>query len=89
MQTDHQISARRLDKITVNKKKRELAELRTFLSRVTRVKLKESKKDKYLGLALELKNLWKMKVEVIPVVIGARDTVTKGLIQIRGRAETI
>ena len=46
-----------------------------------RVKLKENeKKDKYLDLAKELKKLWNMKVTVIPIVIGALGTVTKGLV---------
>ena len=60
------------------------------------VKLKESeKKDKYLDLARELKKLYNMKVTVIPIVIGALGTVTKGLVQgledleIRGRVEII
>ena len=43
-----------------------------------RVKLKVSeKKDKYLDLARELKNLWNMKVTFIPTLIGALGTVTK------------
>ena len=43
-----------------------------------RIKLKESeKKDKYLDLARESKNLWNMRVTVIPIVIGAFGTVTK------------
>ena len=47
-----------------------------------RVKLKESeKKDKYLDLAKELKKQWNMNLTVIPIVIGAIGTVTKGLIQ--------
>ena len=47
-----------------------------------RVKLKESEKsDKYLDLARELKKLWNMKVTVIPIVICAIGTVTKGLVQ--------
>ena len=46
-----------------------------------RVKLKESeKRDKYMDLARELKKLWNMKVIVKSIVIGALDTVTKGLI---------
>ena len=44
-----------------------------------RVKLKESEdKNKYLDLARELKKLWNMKVTVIPILIGALGTVTKG-----------
>ena len=60
-----------------------------------RVKLKESDKDKCLELDWELKKLWNMKVTVIPIVIGALGTVTKGLVRgleefkITGRVETI
>ena len=45
-----------------------------------RIKLKESeKKDKYLER--ELKKLWNMKVTIIPIVIAAFGTVTKGLLK--------
>ena len=61
-----------------------------------RIKLKENeKKDKYLDLARELKKLWNMKVTIIPIVIGAFGTVTKGLLkglenlEVERRAETI
>ena len=60
------------------------------------IKLKEcEKKDKYLDLARELKKLWNMKVTIIPIVIGAFGTVTKGLLmkledlEVGGRVETI
>ena len=44
------------------------------------VKSKESeKKDNYL--ARELNKLWKMKVMIVPVVIGAFGTVTGGLLK--------
>ena len=47
-----------------------------------RIKLKEcEKKDKYLDLARELKKLWNMQVTIIPIVIGAFGTVTKGLLK--------
>ena len=47
-----------------------------------RIKLKEcEKKDKYLDLARELKKLLNMKVTIIPIVIGAFGTVTKGLLK--------
>ena len=64
--TDHLISARRLD-LTIINKKRELKEC--------------EKKDKYLGLARELKKLWNMKLTIMPIVIGAFGTVTKGLLK--------
>ena len=61
-----------------------------------RIKLKEfDKKDKYLDLARELKKLWNMQVAIIPIVIGAFGTVTKGLLkeleelEVGGRVETI
>ena len=47
-----------------------------------RIKPKEcEKKDKYLGLARELKKLWNMQGTVILIVIGAFGTVTKGLLK--------
>ena len=61
-----------------------------------RIKLNEcEKRDKYLDLARELKKLWNMKVTIIPIVIGAFGTVTKGLLkgledlEVSGRVETI
>ena len=60
------------------------------------MKLKESeKRDKYLDLVREGKKMWNVKVTKIPIVIGALDTVTKGLVQglkdweITGQVETI
>ena len=48
-----------------------------------RIKLKKyKKKDKCLDLARELKKkLWNMKVTIVPIVIGAFDTVTKWLLK--------
>ncbi len=34
-----------------------------------------------MDLAKELKNLWNMEVIIIPIVIGAFGTVTKGLLK--------
>ena len=53
------------------------------------------KRNKYLDLARELKKLWNMKVTIIPIVIGAFGTATKGLLkgledlEFGGRVETI
>ena len=53
-----------------------------------RIKLKETeKKDKYFDLARELKKLWNMKVAIIPIVVGAFGTVTKGLLKGLGDLE--
>ena len=47
-----------------------------------RINLKESeKKEKYLDLAREWKKLWNMKVTIVPIVIGALGTITKGLLK--------
>ena len=51
--------------------------------------------DKYLDLARELKKLWNIKVKIIPIVIGAFGTVSKGLLkgvedlEVGGRVEII
>ena len=53
------------------------------------------KKDKYLDLARELKKLWNLRMAIIPIVIGAFETVTKGLLkgmedmEVGRRVETI
>ena len=53
-----------------------------------RIKLKEwEKKDKYLDFARELKKLWNMQVTIIPIVIGAFGTVTKGLLILARRPD--
>ena len=97
IQTDHLNPARRPDLIIINKRKR-ICKIVEFAVPVDhRVNLKESeKKDKYLNLARELKKkLWNMKVTIVPVVIGALGTVTKGLLtgledlEVGGREETI
>ena len=61
-----------------------------------RIELKKrEKKGKYLDLVRELKKLWNMKVTIVPVVIGAFCTVTKGLLkrledlEVGGQVETI
>ena len=94
--TDHQISARRPDLIIINKKKRISNIVNFAVPADHRIKLKEcEKKDKYLDLPRELKKLWNMKVTIVPIVIGAFGTITKGLLKDRkdlevgGRVETV
>ena len=96
IQTDHLIPARRPDLIIINKKKRICKIVYFAVSADHRINLKESeKKDKFLDLARELKKLWNMKVTIVPIVIGALGTITKGLLkgledlEIGGRVETI
>ena len=97
IQTDHLIPTRRPDFIIINKKKKRICKIVDFaVSADHRINLKESeKKDKYLDLARELKKLWNMKVTIVPIVIGALGTITKGLLKglevlkVGGRVETI
>ena len=81
--TDHLISARRPDLIIINKKKKRTCKIVDFAAPSDhRIKLKEcEKKDKYLDFVRELKKPWNLQVTIIPIVIGAFDTVTKGLLK--------
>ena len=81
IQTDPLISARRPDIVIVKKKKKKKKKkekkrtcwIEYFAVPVDhRVKLIEGeKRNRCLDLSWELKNLWNMKVTVIPIVIGA------------------
>ena len=94
--TDHLISTRRPDLIIINKKKRTRKTVDFAVPADHRIKLEEcKKKDKYIDLARELKKLWNLLVTIIPIVIGAFGTVTKGLLkgledlELGGRVDTI
>ena len=96
IQKDHIIPARRPDLIIINKKKRTCKIVDFAVPADHRIKLKEcEKRDKYLDFAMELKKLWNMQVTIIPIVIGAFGTVTKGLLkgledlEVGERVETI
>ena len=93
---DHLISARRPDLIIINKRKWIWKIVDFAVPADYRIKLKEcEKKDKYLDLARELKQLWNMKVTIVPIVIGTFGTITKGLLkgledlEVGGWVETI
>ena len=71
-------------------------ELWTLLSRlITELNWKKAKRRISTWTLLGNWKMWNMKVTVIPIVIGALNTVIKGLVQgkedleIRGRVETI
>ena len=100
IRTDHLILARRPDLIIIKKKKKKKKKICKIVDFAVpadyRINLKESeKKDKYLDLARELKKLCNMKVTIVPIVIGALGTITKGLLkgledlEVGGRVETI
>ena len=79
IQTYHLISARGRDFIIIYKKKKKKKRTCKILDFTLladhRIKLKKKWKD----LARKLKKLWNMKVTIIPIMIGAFGTVTKGL----------
>ena len=83
IQTDHQSPARRPDLGIINIKKKKQKKTRTcrlvdFAAPADHwVKIKE--KENKTNLAWELRNLWKMRVTVIPVVTGVLGTVPKSL----------
>ena len=96
IQMDHLILARRPDLIIIDKKTRICKIVNFAVLADHRINLKKSeKKDKYLDLARELKKLWNMKVTIVPIVIGALGTITKGLLKgledlkVGGQVETI
>ena len=82
IQTDHLIFARRPNLIIINKRKKICKIVDSTVPVDHRIKQREfEKRDKYLDLAREVKNLWNMKVTIIPVMIDAFGTVTKGLLK--------
>ena len=93
--TDHLILVRRPDLIIIQKKR--TCKIVDFAVPADhRIKLKEcEKEDKYLDHARELKKIWNLQVTIIPILIGAFGTVTKGLLkgledlEVGGRVETI
>ena len=94
IQTDQLVPARRPDLIIINNnKKKRICKISDFAVPPNhRINMKESEKK---DLARELKKLWNMKVTIVPVVIGALGTITKGLLkgpgdlEVGGRVETI
>ena len=96
IQTNQLIPARIPDLIIIKKKERIGKDVDFAVPADHRINLKECvKKDKYLNLARELKKLWNMKVTIVPIVVGAFGTITKGLLkgledlEVGGRVETI
>ena len=74
LQTNHLIPARKPDLVPVDKKQKtnHLVDYRE--------KIKEHEKiDEYADFAGELRNLWNMKMMVIPIVVGALGMIPKGL----------
>ena len=96
---DHLTPARRPRPYNNQKKKKKKRTCKTVDFAVPadhRINLKECENMyKYLDLARELKKLWNKKVTIVPIVIGALGTITKGLLkgledlEVGGRVKTI
>ena len=82
IQMDYLISVRRPHHMKINKKERTCRIVDFAVPADHIVKLKDSeKRDKYVDLDRELKNLWNMKVRVIPNII----VIVHGLKKEKGR----
>ena len=82
VQTDHVIGARRPDMIVINKEKKTCQIIDFAIPLDSNVNVKEMEKiGKYQDLARELKRIWNLKTQIIPVVIGALGTIPKTLVQ--------
>ena len=81
VQTDHVIAVRRPDLIVLDKKNKVCQNIDFAVPYDTGVVQKEAEKiEKYQDLARELR-IWKVKTQIIPVVIGALGTIPKTLVQ--------
>ena len=78
IQTDRLIGARRPDIMILDKERRKCQLIDIACPGDNRVAEKEDEKiGKYRDLAREVSKLWNVKVEIIPVVIGALGTIPK------------
>ena len=81
IQTNHQLEHKRPDLAEVDKQQAVCQIIDVAVPGDARVELKEKEKiDKYQDLAKELKKLWKVKIRVVPNVIGALGTIPTGLV---------
>ena len=75
---DHHVKARRPDLVIVNEREKTCQIIDVFIPVDTAVREKEKEKmKKYQDLAREVGKMWRVKVKVLPVVIGALGTVPR------------
>ena len=80
VQTDRHISANRPDIIIKDKVNSTCKLIDMNVTCDKNVSSKEiEKRSKYKDLEIEIQRMWKMKTEVIPIVIGALGTIKKGM----------
>ena len=81
--TDKVIEARRPDIVIVKKNEQRCLVVDVAVPGDPRTSNKETEKvQKYQDLAIELRRLWKMPVEVVPIVIGALGTLNSLKVQL-------
>ena len=72
MRTDHEIGARRLDLVIIDKRDKSCQIIDVTIPEDTGVREKEDEKvEKYQDLAREVRKMWGVRTRVIPVVVGA------------------
>ena len=80
IQTDHVIQARRPDLVFIDKKNKLCKIIDVAIPGDSRIESKEREKvEKYQDLAREMRKLWNVKVEVIPIVLGSLGTLPLNL----------
>ena len=72
IQTDHDIEARRLDLVVVNKKRRTCKIIDFAVPGESKIEEKEKGKiEKYQDLRKTLQKIWNVKVKFIPLIVGS------------------
>ena len=80
IRTDRVIQAHRPDLTLVDKTNNKVSLIDVAVPWDSRVLLKEQeKRDKYQDLRVEVRRLWNMPVEIVPIIIGALGTIPKSL----------
>ena len=80
IQTDNTIQARGPDLFIVNKIEKTCHIIDVAIPGDERVSAKETEKiEKYDEWRRELERLWKVKAKVVPIIVGALETVTRNL----------
>ncbi|CAI5660153.1 unnamed protein product [Oreochromis niloticus] len=75
MQTDKMVVANQPDIVVVDKQKKTAVVIDVAVPNDSNIRKKEHEKlEKYQGLREELERMWRVKVTVVPVVIGALET---------------
>ena len=87
IRTDHNIKARRPDLVLVDKSKKDCHIIDVAIPEDSGVRENEFEKvEKYQNLARELRRMWEVKTNVVPIVLGALGTVP---LQLKGNLKGI